>query len=65
MNTNSRCKRNTARRYQKNRIRLMYALRQPHMSIAHLDGTDLLFSMCTPYVQPRTVMQGSHYIPKD
>ena len=67
MKVRIRCKRASARRYQKNCIRLMYALRQPRMPLAHLDTSDLpaavaaLDTMYTPYVQPRTVMQGGQY----
>ena len=61
MKVRIRCKRASARRYQKNRIRLMYALRQPRMSLAHLDVSDLHFTMHTePHSPSRVMMMGSH-----
>jgi hypothetical protein len=61
MNTNSRCKRNTARKYQKNRIRIAFKLRQPQISLKHLDVSDL---SCQPWgttpLAPRAMMFGGH-----
>lgn len=69
MKVRIRCKRASARRYQKNRIRLMYALRHPRISLAHLDVSDLSCMMYSPYRQSRINMFGSHFahesIPKE
>lgn len=61
MKVRIRCKRASARRYQKNRNRMMYVVLKPCMSLPQLGVSDLHFTMYTEPLSPaRSMMMGSH-----